>query len=233
MFFDRHSAGRQLAGALEAYTNSDAIVYALPRGGVVVGRAVAAMLGLPLDIVIARKVGHPANPEVAICAITEDGDYLCNEYGLGGVDREWVMHALARQQAEAARRREVYKHGLPVRVATGKTAIIVDDGIATGLTMHAAVHAIKKQTPAHIVIAVPVAPAGVLAEFTPEVDAVVVLRADSRFRGVVGSYYTHFPQVSDLEVMTCLADAQVDTLRTELQAAPPSRSMLTKREPRS
>lgn len=221
MFFDRSDAGRQLAALLTEYKGPDVIVYAIPRGGVEVGRVVTQRLVVPLDVVIARKVGHPSHPEVAICAITEDGEYICHDYGLVGIAPEWITHALARERQEAVRRRLVYKRDVTIRIATDKIAIIVDDGIATGLTMRAAIQAIRKQRPKKIVVAVPVAPAAVITELSELADEVVVLIAAERFRGAVGAYYTHFPQVSDIEVMNYLAEAQVELLQTTLQKPAP------------
>jgi adenine/guanine phosphoribosyltransferase-like PRPP-binding protein len=138
-FEDRTHAGRLLADALRDHAAQDVVVLALPRGGVVVGVEVARALSAPLDLVIPRKVGHPDFPEYAIAAVAEAGDVVANEQETARVDRGWFERAVAAEQAEAARRRASYLGGRPAVELTGKTAIIVDDGIATGLTMQAAV----------------------------------------------------------------------------------------------
>jgi putative phosphoribosyl transferase len=204
MFFDRHDAGERLARRLSFYKGKKAVVYALPRGGVLLGLDVAKELGVPLDVVIARKVGHPFNNEYALCAVTEDGERICDESGLCGIDEAWVDLESDIQQREARRRRIVYKKNRRTISAKGKVAILVDDGIATGLTMKAAIRAIQKQKPSSIVVAVPVASHTVIVELKKLVDDVVVLEDVASFTGAVGAYYTQFPQVSDEEVIACL-----------------------------
>ena len=225
MFFDRYDAGQQLAAYLHAYKGADAIVYAIPRGGVPVGSVIARTLHLPLDLVIARKIGHPYHPEAAICTVTETGERICVDHGLGGVDIEWIEHETERQRDEARRRRLVYKRSMPIRPATGKVAIIIDDGMATGLTMQAAIAAIAAERPAKIVVAVPVAPQCVAEELATHVDEVVTVRSERQFRNAVSAYYAHFPAVSDQEVMSVLADTEGTYLPDGLQPTP--RSIIT------
>ncbi len=204
MFFDRYDAGKQLASKLQTYKDTDSIVLALPRGGVLVGYEIATALHLPLDVVITRKIGHPFNKEVAICAVTEDGRRVCDDWGLYGLDDDsWLEHETAIAMEEAVRRRKVF--GVQTSLSLkDKTVIITDDGIATGLTMKAALLTICSQKPKKIVLAVPVAPHDVLKELSAEVDEVVVLDTGENYRGAVGAYYTHFPEVFDKEVITCL-----------------------------
>ncbi len=132
-FADRKDAGMRLAKALARYDSDDAVIYALPRGGVITAQEVAKQLELPLALVIARKIGHPDNEEYAVCAVTEEGEPVCDTHESHAVDPAWLTNAIARERKEAKRRRLAYDG--PDIPATGKIAIIVDDGIATGLTM--------------------------------------------------------------------------------------------------
>ena len=203
-FRDRVDAGHQLAALLQDYKDADPVVYALPRGGVVVGAEVARSLGAPLEVVIARKVGHPQSPEYAICAVSVSGNLICNEAERRAADPQWFEMAVDREKREAARRQAIYLEGREPRAAEGKTAIIVDDGIATGLTMKAAIEEIKGQKPRQVVVAVPVIPretAGVLKRL---VDTVVAVDIPEMFLGAVGAYYIDFDQVSDEEVIRLL-----------------------------
>jgi predicted phosphoribosyltransferase len=205
MFRDREEAGKQLARALDGYRGTDAVVLALPRGGVVVGERVAKGLGLPLDIVVARKVGHPTNPEYAICAVDERGTRLCNEAELKRIDKKWLNQAVEQEQQEAQRRIVLYRGKRAPTAITGKTAIIVDDGVATGLTMRLAVQAVKVQGPKKIIVAVPVAPSDVAMKIKREADELVVLEPPEEFLGAVGAHYNYFPQVEDAEVIRLLS----------------------------
>lgn len=207
---DRVEAGQELAKALRKYKGRDAIVYGLPRGGVVVAAEVARELGLPLDLIIARKIGHPFHPEYAIGAVTEHGKPIVNEAEVAGIDGSWMKKAIAEQQAEAKRRRELYLHGRPNRSARGKITILVDDGIATGLTFRAAIEELKSKKPAKIVVAVPVAPDDSAAEIENEVDELVVLQREKYFMGAVGNYYEYFEQTEDNEVIDILDEFNDD-----------------------
>jgi putative phosphoribosyl transferase len=204
-FEDRTHAGRLLADALRDHAAQDVVVLALPRGGVVVGVEVARALSAPLDLVIPRKVGHPDFPEYAIAAVAEVGDVVANEKETSRVDPAWFERAVAVERGEAARRRVSYLGGRPAVDLTGKTAIVVDDGIATGLTMRAAVRDVKSRGAARVVVAVPVAPAEAVAELRETVDEVVTLLAPQAYQGAVGAYYRSFAQVGDDEVVRCLA----------------------------
>lgn len=208
MFYDRYDAGQRLASQLTKYKGAEGIIYALPRGGVLVGLEVAKVLHMPLELVITRKIGHPLNDEYAICAITEDGKRVCDERGMWGVDDEWINSNAAAQMKEANRRRKIYRHDKAMQSPAGKIAIIVDDGIATGLTMKAAIMAIKAQKPSKIVVAVPVAPREAVEEIQPLVDDMLVGIDDTAFRGSVGSYYTQFPEIHDREVNACMQQAE-------------------------
>ena len=203
-FRDRVDAGRRLAEALKKYRDQDGIVYALPRGGVVLGAEIARALRLPLDLIIPRKIGHPMSPEYAICAVVEEGEMVCNEWEVARVDPQWFKRVVAAEREEARRRRALYLKGRPRLPVEGKTAIIVDDGIATGLTMEAAIRDIKSKNPARVVVAVPVAPRDTAERLGREVDEIVALDIPEYYLGAVGAYYDDFPQVSDEEVVALM-----------------------------
>jgi predicted phosphoribosyltransferase len=173
----------------------------------VLGVEVAEALGMPLDLVIPRKIGHPRQPEYAIAAVAESGELASNAAEVERLDRQWFRDALAREQAEARRRRVLYLAGRAPLALHGRVAIVVDDGIATGLTMQAAIRDVRRRVPATLVVAVPVAPADTLVRLAREVDAVVTLAGGEGFLGAVGAYYEQFPQVDDAEVVALLKRA--------------------------
>ncbi|WP_018872949.1 phosphoribosyltransferase [Thioalkalivibrio sp. ALJ16] len=205
-FRDRNDAGEQLAAALEHYRGQPGVIYALPRGGVPLGVAVARHLGMPLDLLIPRKIGHPFHPEYAICAVPEYGERVCNAREAASVDQDWLQRAEARERSEARRRRQLYCAG-PGPDVQGKLAIIVDDGIATGLTMRAAIRDARQRQPGRLVVAIPVAPADTAALLEVEVDELVTLDTPEYYRGSVGAYYENFEQTTDDEVILLLASA--------------------------
>lgn len=208
MFRNREEAGKRLAEALRAYKNApNAIVLALPRGGVVVGYEVARALGLPLDIVVPRKIGAPGNPEYAIGAITETGNAIMNEREVRQVDQEWLARTMEEEKQEAQRRLTTYRKGPPPNVAA-KTVIVVDDGIATGYTMRAAVASVKARKPAKVIVAVPHGAADSIEQIRREVNEVVVLNIPPMY-WAVGAQYEEFPQTSDEEVIELLKNVKV------------------------
>lgn len=176
-FEDRSDAGRKLAEKLQKYRNQDVVIYALPRGGVVLGVEIAKKLNAPLDLLIIRKIGHPLNPEYALCATSENAHahMVCNKEELAGVDKEWFKNETEKERQEAKRRREVYLKGRSPIPAKGKIAIIVDDGVATGLTMFTAILEIKHQETKKVVVAVPVAPPETANQIKSKVDEFVTL----------------------------------------------------------
>ena len=206
-FKDRSEAGKQLALALEKYRDQPAIVYGLPRGGVVLAVEIARELRLPLDLVIPRKIGHPYNPEYAIGAVSEEGEPVYNQWEIARVDRHWLENQVNSERQEARRRREQYLQGREPLAVTGKTAILVDDGIATGLTMLAAIRDIKRRQPSRVVVAIPVAPEDTVERLLQEADEVVGVDITSHYLGAVGAYYAYFPQVSDAEVIRLMQQA--------------------------
>lgn len=204
MLKNREEAGKQLAEKLSQYQDKDAVVLALPRGGVVTGYEIAKKLNLPLDIVVTRKIGHPNNPEYAICAVSENGTLLCNELERAPINKRWLAEEIEKQKEEALRRLTVYRGGKsPIKIR-GRAVIIVDDGIATGLSMRLAVALVKSQKPKRTVVAVPVAPREVIEQLENEVDEIVVLLPSSEFVGAVGAHYQEFEQVEDKEVIHLL-----------------------------
>jgi putative phosphoribosyl transferase len=204
-FRNRSHAGQLLAAALKPQVQGPAIVYALPRGGVPVAAEIASALDLPLDLVIARKVGHPLQPEYAICAVTETGEPVCNERERERTDSQWLKARIEEERHEARRRREAYSPGHGRKSARGRCAIIVDDGIATGLTMQAAVREIRSDSPSMLVVAVPVSPPETAEYFRTFVDKFVAVVIPEYFHGAVRAYYEDFQQTSDDAVIKLLA----------------------------
>lgn len=203
IFKNRKEAGQKLAEALRGYADKKIVVYALPRGGVVVGVEVAQRLASSLDLVIPRKIGHPYDPEYALAAVTENGDVVADAAEIAAIDEDWFDKEIKEQKAEAKRRRETYLGNAASPAIEGAVAIIVDDGIATGLTMKAAIQDLRRRHPKQIVVAVPVAPQDTLAEISKLVDRVVCLfspKEPGSF-GAIGEYYGSFPQVKDNEVV--------------------------------
>ncbi len=207
-FRDRVEAGQLLAESLRNYEGKEVVVYALPRGGVILGFEIAKALGAPLDLIITRKIGHPFNPEYAICAVAEDGHLVCNEAERAGTDPEWFRKEVEKEKEEAKRRRETYLRKRETPAARGKTAIVIDDGIATGLTLKLAIQELKHKEPAKIVVAVPVAPRDAAEEIQKEVDEFVALDVPMVYLGAVGAYYNDFREVSDSEVIAMLEAAR-------------------------
>lgn len=203
-FKNRVEAGKQLAQALMKFQHKEGVIYALPRGGVPLGIELAKTLQMPLDLIIPRKVGHPFNPEYAIAAVGERGGLVCNEAEVERVDQAWFKQKVESERLEAQRRRDFYLKGQESIPVKGKVAILVDDGIATGLTMEAAIQDVKLEEPVKIVVAVPVAPDDTVIKLQKVVDEVVTLNLPGPYLGAVGAYYDDFNQVSDEEVIEML-----------------------------
>jgi predicted phosphoribosyltransferase len=203
MFVDRTDAGKKLAKALFRYKGQPLVVYALPRGGVVLGVEVAPALEAPLDLIVVRKIGHPSQPEYAIGAVAEDGYVVTNPDEVAHLGTCWLDYATAAELKEAQRRRALFLRGRDPVEVKDKIAIIVDDGLATGLSMSAAIHEIRGRGPHKVVVAVPVAAAKTVDKLRPNVDDLVVLRIPEWF-GAVGAFYQQFDQVSDEEVVALM-----------------------------
>jgi putative phosphoribosyl transferase len=200
MFRDRTDAGEQLAQALISYKGQPVVVYALPRGGVVLGVEVARVLEAPLDLIVVRKIGHPLSPEYAVGAVAEDGYVVTNPADTAALDERWSERAAA-ELKEARRRRALFMRGRTPVDVKDKIAVIVDDGLATGLTMQAAIHEIRNRGPLEVVVAVPVGAAETVNRLRPEVDRLIVLYIPEGLFGAVGAFYSRFGQVSDEEVV--------------------------------
>lgn len=206
VYRDRKDAGKRLAGSLMHYRGkADVIVLGLPRGGVTVAYEVARRLQCALDIVIVRKIGFPGNPELAAGAVSETGSVVYNEDVVTayGVSRTYLELETARQKQEIARRIALYRGGKGVPPLTGKTVILVDDGVATGATVKAAISTLKQERIAKLVVALPVASWEAQQEISPLVDEWVCLQAPIDLRSV-GAYYSDFSQVEDEEVVEML-----------------------------
>ncbi len=209
LFADRTDAGKQLGALLRQYQRDNPVVAALPRGGVIVGAEVAKALGCPLDITISRKIGHPMNPEYAIGAISEHSHVVGDRLAWESADQAWLTQAIEGQQKEIERRRQLYLRGRDSIKLAGKTVIIVDDGIATGSSMMAAINEVKQHKPLQIIVAVPVAPKEEAAIIRNQVDVFVAVSVPDEFFGAVGAYYRDFEQTSDSEVIAALDEANV------------------------
>lgn len=206
IFQDRNEAGQLLAGLLKEYKNSkETLILGLPRGGVVVAAELAKKLNLPLDVVCPRKLGAPYQPELAIGAVTETGDGILNDDVIKavGVTDEYLKAITAKQTQVAQQRAKLYRQGRPPLNLKGKTAILVDDGLATGATMKAAIVSVKALGATKIVVAVPVAPEETLAEISALVDDVRCIQTPEPFHAV-GVFYADFDQTEDEEVITLL-----------------------------
>lgn len=207
IFKNRIHAGKELARALEQYKGrEDVVVVALPRGGVVLGYEIARKLNLVLDIVVPRKVGAPGNPEYAIGAITEEGDFIKNPEA-GDAPKDYLEKEIANEKQESKRRLETYRQGLPQRDLADKTVLLVDDGIATGQTMEAAVKTLRNNKVKEIIVAVPVSAQDSLKRMQSLADKVVCLDAPLFF-AAVGSFYEEFSQTEDIEVIELLKKAR-------------------------
>ncbi|HEY0834470.1 MAG TPA: phosphoribosyltransferase family protein [Azospirillum sp.] len=208
LFHDRTEAGRRLAASLLRFKERKPVVLALPRGGVAVAAEVARALGAPLDVVLVRKIGAPYQPELAVGAVADGGrvEVALNPKVLRFVSPEWFEEEKARQLAEIDRRRGLYLRGRPRAAVAGRTAIVVDDGIATGATVRAALRSVRRAGPRRLVLAVPVAPRDTLAALSGEVDEVVCLTTPEPFEAI-GCYYGDFRQLDDDDVIRLLDEA--------------------------
>jgi putative phosphoribosyl transferase len=224
MFEDRHDAGRQLAGLLTTFTPERPIVVALPRGGVPVAAEVARVLGAPLDLLTVRKLGAPGNPEFAIGAIAEDGTVVVDAATVRhlGVSEDEFDRILKRERRELDRLLAAFRDGRPPLDVTGRTVLVVDDGLATGLTDLAAVRELRRRGARRIVVAVPVGSHQAVAMLEDAADAVICHTVPRELYGV-GHWYRDFSQVSDDEVVALLAATAVPALSApaaETAAAP-------------
>ncbi|MGD6811025.1 MAG: phosphoribosyltransferase [Candidatus Bathyarchaeia archaeon] len=205
VFSNRIDAGQRLADALKTHTFADGLVLAIPRGGVVVGFEVAEALGFPLDVIIPRKIGAPGNPELAIGAMTEDGIAILDENLMSylNVPDDYVERESETQKLEIQRRMQLYRQNEPYPNLKGRDVIVVDDGIATGATMKAALASVKNKGAKSVTAAVPVGPPSTIEELKRQADLVVCLFMPESFYAI-GEFYDDFGQTSDYEVMDLL-----------------------------
>lgn len=208
LFQDRRHAGELLAQKLLAYRGQSPLILAVPRGGVLVALPLWRSLGGELDLIITRKIGAPDQPELAVGAVTGEGHVLLNE-SLAAQLRlpdGYVERASAEVQAEIKRRLELYRGRRPLPDVEGRLVILVDDGVATGFTLRAALQGIKRRQPQKLILAVPVGPPETLARLNKEVDEICCLEAPPYF-AAVGQFYRDFRQVADSEVAAALNEA--------------------------
>lgn len=206
MFADRRDAGVQLISRLKEYKDQQGvIVLSLPRGGVATGYEIARSLHIPLDIVIVRKIGFPGQPELGIGAVSETGTVVLNTSIIStyGIPKEYIEREVSRQKEEISRRVKLYRKGKRLPPLEGKTVILVDDGVATGATMKSAITTLKEENLKKLIVALPVAPPGVVKELEQMVDIFICIETPFDFMAV-GSYYHDFTQVSDEEVINLL-----------------------------
>ena len=206
-FRDRSDAGRRLAKALSAYRGRNAVVLALPRGGVPVAAEVAEALDAPLDLILVRKIGVPSQPELAMGAVVDGAAPIIvrnqEVIELSGTTADEFEAVCAKELAEIERRRKLYLGERTRAPITGQVTIVVDDGIATGATTRAALKAIRNRKPKELVLAIPVAPPDTIERLRGEVDALICLETPESF-GAIGYFYRDFRQVSDEEVVQIL-----------------------------
>jgi predicted phosphoribosyltransferase len=207
-FIDRKDAGRKLATYLYTkYHQDDVLVFALPRGGVVTGYEVASIFRVPLNVIITRKIGHPLEPEYAIAVMSENGNLVHDTPEIDRVNHVWLAREICKEQREIRRRKELYGVTHEIPVVTGKTVLLIDDGIATGLTMRAALSEIQRYHPRRVIVGVPVMPPSVKKQLEAEGIIVESLCTEQHF-SAVGSYYLRFYPTSDEEVIQLLQKAR-------------------------
>lgn len=211
VYRNRQDAGRKLAERLRRFKNKDAVVLSLPRGGIVLGAEIAKELKLPLGLILVRKIGHPNYPEYAIGAVVEDEPPVYNQIEVAQIDHQWLKEAENAARELIAKRRDFYYDGdvVPPEIA-GRTVIIVDDGIATGLSMQAAVLSMKNRHAKQIIVAVPVSSVESM-EMLKKMDVeMLVLDNPHEFRGAVGAHYRQFEQVEDEQVRKILGEVSYE-----------------------
>jgi predicted phosphoribosyltransferase len=208
-FANRVDAGKRLASELKNLIGKNAIVLAIPRGGVVVGYEIAKALNLPLDVIIPRKIGAPDNPELAIGAMTEDGTIILDQNLVSylGVSQDYIKEESKRQKKEIERRLNLYRGNEPYPKLQGKDVIIVDDGIATGSTMKAALASVRNRGARTVTVAVPVGPPSTIKELKKQADKVICPYAPEYLQAI-GQFYVDFEQTTDEEVIQLLKQSK-------------------------
>lgn len=205
MFTDRYEAGEKLATLLKEYKSSNTLIYALPRGGVVTGYAIAKELKVALEIINIKKIGHPDFPEYAIAAVSDTGHCIINTQEKY-IDKKWFEDEVEHNRKEADRRRGEYYQKHAELSALGKTIVIVDDGVATGLSLYLAINEIKSRKPKEIIVAVPIIPELIASKIIKICDRLVSIQIVRERFGSVSDYYKNFNQISDKEVIALLSE---------------------------
>lgn len=208
IFQDRRDSGRQLAELLEIYRDrGDCIVIGLPRGGVVTAYEVSKELNLPLDVICPMKIGAPTNPEFAVGAITDTGEGILNERSIRslGISEGYIKNSIESLKLEAQNRLKKFRQGRNALDVSGKIVIVVDDGMATGLTMKAAIKSLRKSRAVKIIVAVPVAPPDTIPQISSLADEVICIETPYSFYAV-GQFYSRFDQTSTEEVVELLKE---------------------------
>ena len=210
LFEDRVDAGRQLAERLAPYAEERPVVFALPRGGVPVGAEVSRSLGAPLEVIVSRKLGAPGQPEFGIGAVAPGGVRVLNERAVRalGIEEDYLEMISARELAEAERRLKLFRGDRPYPDLERRTAILVDDGLATGVTARAALLALRRMNPRRLVLAVPVCALQTAELLRPEADDLICLLAPANLEAV-GLWYRNFGQTSDEEVVRLLEEVRL------------------------
>jgi putative phosphoribosyl transferase len=212
LFEDRGDAGRRLVGHLAPYVEEHPVVFALPRGGVPVGSEISRSLGVPLEVIVARKLGAPGQPEFGIGAVSLGGIRVLNERVVQalGISEDYLEWITEKETTEAERRLRLFRGDRPYPDLDGRTAILVDDGLATGVTARAALLALQRMKPRRLVLAVPVCAPQTVELLRPETDHLICLLAPAELEAV-GLWYRDFEQVPDEEVIRLLEEAQRPT----------------------
>ena len=215
-FEDRRDAGRRLAGELSGFKDERPVVFALPRGGVPVGYEISRSLEAPLDVFVSRKLGAPGQPEFGIGAVAAGGVRVLNEDVVRrlGIPEDYIERITARETAEVGRRLRYFRGERPEPEVLGRTAILVDDGLATGVTARAAVEALRLRGPRRLLLAAPVCAAQTAKLFRTEVDELICLECPADL-GAIGFWYRNFEQTSDEEVVELLGRARSERAGTE------------------
>jgi len=209
MFYDRKEAGKFLAQKIRPKIKTkflkDYIIVALPRGGVMVAKEVSDILHIKMNIIVTRKIGYPENPEYAIGAVGESGKIVLGEAG-AEVSEKYLNEKIAEEKKEIKRRLKEYRGGRNSPKLTGKRIILIDDGVATGLTISAAISEIKQKRPYQIILAFPVAPYDKILELQKELNEIIVVEKP-KYMGAISEFYLNFEQVTDQEVKKALRDS--------------------------
>ena len=206
-FEDRKDAGMLLAEALEKFKSEEPIVFALSKGGVVLAAEIALKLDAPLDMIFVKKIGSPENSDVTICVMADDGPPVCTPDEVQKVSSKWLDKEIEKGRREIRKHREKYFGGVASHKVEGKTVIIVDDGITTGLSLRSGILEMKERKPKKLVVAIPVVPATTAEILKALVDEVISLMIDPHYLGTVGLYYHSFDQIDDEKVVSLLNSA--------------------------